>query len=427
MGSYTLSYAYNLAGELTQLTNPWTGTLTYGHDLGGRTTSVTGSGWGGVTTYASNLRYRAWGGVKQVSYGNGRQLNVGYDNRLRTTLWDVAGVNGSRYQYTNYYENGGRVTYAQNPYDRSLDRSYYYDQVGRLAIAYTGSEAQATIGQNSWGHPDGPFAHLYNYDVWGNITHREGWGGSDGSYTNVNISYSNNRVVENPFNHVATQYDASGNFIYDGGGHNTAYNAANQQVWAQGANLQQGYDGNGLRVRKIENGQTVYYLRSSVLGGQVVADLNGSGGWARGYVYMDGQLIALQQQGTVQWTHQDPVTKSQRLTDTAGNVISTTELDPWGGNTARSHQWWINPHVFTTYEWDGNGEYEAGQRKLQQWWRRFDQADPADFSYDLANPQSFNRYSYVQNDPVNFTDPSGLRSIDAGARHRVLRCSRCRA
>lgn len=23
-------------------------------------------------------------------------------------------------------------------------------------------------------------------------------------------------------------------------------------------------------------------------------------------------------------------------------------------------------------------------------------------------PQSFNRYSYVQNDPVNFTDPSGL-------------------
>jgi hypothetical protein len=28
---------------------------------------------------------------------------------------------------------------------------------------------------------------------------------------------------------------------------------------------------------------------------------------------------------------------------------------------------------------------------------------------NAADPQSFNRYSYVQNDPVNLTDPSGLR------------------
>jgi hypothetical protein len=26
----------------------------------------------------------------------------------------------------------------------------------------------------------------------------------------------------------------------------------------------------------------------------------------------------------------------------------------------------------------------------------------------LANPQSLNRYAYVQNDPVNFVDPLGL-------------------
>jgi hypothetical protein len=29
----------------------------------------------------------------------------------------------------------------------------------------------------------------------------------------------------------------------------------------------------------------------------------------------------------------------------------------------------------------------------------------------LADPQSFNRYSYVNNDPVNFVDPSGLLGI----------------
>ncbi len=39
---------------------------------------------------------------------------------------------------------------------------------------------------------------------------------------------------------------------------------------------------------------------------------------------------------------------------------------------------------------------------------RFDQPDPYDGSYDLTDPQSFNRYAYVKGDPVNLTDPTGL-------------------
>jgi muramidase (phage lysozyme) len=31
-----------------------------------------------------------------------------------------------------------------------------------------------------------------------------------------------------------------------------------------------------------------------------------------------------------------------------------------------------------------------------------------------ADPQSFNRYAYTQNDPVNFTDPSGLFELNTG-------------
>jgi len=33
---------------------------------------------------------------------------------------------------------------------------------------------------------------------------------------------------------------------------------------------------------------------------------------------------------------------------------------------------------------------------------------PENGSYDITDPQSLNRYSYVQNDPVNFEDPTGL-------------------
>ena len=33
---------------------------------------------------------------------------------------------------------------------------------------------------------------------------------------------------------------------------------------------------------------------------------------------------------------------------------------------------------------------------------------------DLKKPQSFNRYAYVQNDPVNMVDPSGLNKMNIG-------------
>jgi hypothetical protein len=45
---------------------------------------------------------------------------------------------------------------------------------------------------------------------------------------------------------------------------------------------------------------------------------------------------------------------------------------------------------------------------------RFSRPDPSDGSYDLTDPQSLNRYSYTENDPVNFTDPSGLMLCMAG-------------
>jgi RHS repeat-associated protein len=63
---------------------------------------------------------------------------------------------------------------------------------------------------------------------------------------------------------------------------------------------------------------------------------------------------------------------------------------------------------YTSYERDSNGGDEAQARRYQSRWTRFSQPDPFDGSYHMADPQSFNRYSYVGNDPVNHTDPSGL-------------------
>ncbi|MFN2406644.1 MAG: S8 family serine peptidase [Pyrinomonadaceae bacterium] len=354
VGSFALSYAYNLGDEVTSITNPWGVQVGYNYDRAGRPTSVSGSGYGGVSSYVNSMSYRTFG-LKQMSYSNGRTLSLQYDNRMRPTQWNIPGVMGWNYAYNYFNERTGRVTYAQNINDGTLDRSYHYDHVGRLQSSHSGLEARVHVGLLSSGPIDGPYAQRYYYDQWGNITWREGWGGDNASFSPV--TYTNNK-------RTGLTYDAAGNLTNDIG-QNFTYDATGQQATASysGYLLQQYYDGNGVRAKKVENGVTTYYLRSSVLGGQVVAEISSSGTLQRGYVYLGGQLLAVQQSNAVSWIHQDPFVKSKRVTNSSGTVVSTIELDPWGGNTNRSIDAAFQPRSFTTYTRDDNASDEAMFRR----------------------------------------------------------------
>jgi len=257
---------------------------------------------------------------------------------------------------------------------------------------------------------DGPYSQDRGYDQFGNATHRVGWGGYQWFGFDQWYNFANNQLIQDPGTGAYLQYDAAGNLTNDGN-QSFNYDATGQQTYASGSGLTQSYDGDRLRVAKTENGVTTYYLRSTLLGGQVAAEINSSGSWTRGFVYLGGQMVAIQSSG-VYWTFQDPITKSQRVTDGAGNVVSTIDLDPWGGETWRSSNQAFQPHRYTTYERDNNGGDEAMMRRYQSYWNRFSQPDPYGGSYDFTDPQSFNRYSHVQNDPVNFVDPSGLDKGD---------------
>ena len=94
--SYTISYGYNLAGQLTSLTDPFGNRADYVRDRLGRVTAVTGTGYGDVlngTTrtfaqLASGMKYRAWGALKELTNGNVPEkatFKLGYNSRQHLT------------------------------------------------------------------------------------------------------------------------------------------------------------------------------------------------------------------------------------------------------------------------------------------------------------------------------------------------------
>jgi RHS repeat-associated protein len=84
---------------------------------------------------------------------------------------------------------------------------------------------------------------------------------------------------------------------------------------------------------------------------------------------------------------------------------STTQ--GYTGDSTRQH--------FTGYEADGETGLNFAEARYQSSAQgRFTSVDPFGASASVADPQSFNRYSYVNNNPTNLTDPSGMMTqVDA--------------
>jgi RHS repeat-associated protein len=215
-------------------------------------------------------------------------------------------------------------------------------------------------------------------------------------------------------------WDAAGNLTNDGLRTYT-YDAAGRQkeAGATGQNTV-GYDGDGQRVRKIENwGTPVYYVRSSVLKNAAMEVVGGT--LARAYVYTGKKLVALQgTDGQFYWVHQDHLNSARKLTNTSGAVVYRGEFDPHGQALLETGSALLNSRKYTGYERDqATGLDYARARMYQSNTARFTSPDPTSLrSADPRRPESLNRYSYVENDPINAVDPGGtnLEAPDGSSR-----------
>jgi YD repeat-containing protein len=341
VGSFTLSYIYNLANQLTSVTDHFGAAVGYTYDKTGKLTDVTGSGYANVTSYASNLRYRAWGAVKSMAYGNGLSLAASYTSRLQMESFEVNGRNpsygpstvmSSQYQY----HADGSLRSAHDVLDERMDRAFSYDHAGRLQEAYTGSEARDFLNQTQSGMQTGPYRQSYQHDVWGQMTARTNrfWS----RQSDFAANYLNGRN-QNP----SWQYDNDGRVLQDETLSYT-YDAAgrNRQVSSLVSTriTTQEQDGDGQVVKRVEQqpntfppaATTTYYLVSSVLGGRVITELNESGQKTKGYVYAGGEVLARQEQNQVTWQHSNPLTGNRGESGAEGWYTVTVEADSMGVN-----------------------------------------------------------------------------------------------
>jgi len=91
--------------------------------------------------------------------------------------------------------------------------------------------------------------------------------------------------------------------------------------------------------------------------------------------------------------------------DSSGNLVNGYVYDPFG-NLFEQNETVANPWQYASGYLDGTtGLYHFGARYYDPTLGRWTQQDPV--AGDPANPDSLNPYLYVDDDPVNFTDPNG--------------------
>ena len=97
--------------------------------------------------------------------------------------------------------------------------------------------------------------------------------------------------------------------------------------------------------------------------------------------------------------------------DRLGSVVSGTRHFPYGAEPSGAGQ--EDRVKFATYYRDQTTIFDyARNRYYSRTIGSFTTPDPYKASGGPADPQSWNRYAYVENDPVNFSDRSGLMRSD---------------
>jgi RHS repeat-associated protein len=438
----TFAYTYNLADALVQTTYPSFGdsrgsrTVTNSYDVANRVVGVTGALGGTSTPYvagacSSGICYAASGAPSGYTYNNGVARSYSYNSLLQPTAMTdtLSGTTLFSLGYTfgaTGANNGNptQVAIGGSGAGAGFTQNYGYDKLNRLCAA---GEATGAVSISSCTAPTTGvnWAQNLSYDRYGNMwapTASQagvsgipalGWMPTSSSQINA----ANNQLAVSGLN-----YDSGGGnqttFLGTSTTSPIQYDAENRQVQVvtgSSTTYTYSYDGLGQRVSRTVGGATTDYVHDVF--GNLAAEYNPPTAAACTTCYLS-------------WDH---LGSTRMVTDGSGNVIARHDYLPYGveipnGVAGRSGVWAVTDGLspkFTGQDHDAETFLEFYQaRYLAAGLGRFMSVDPGNAGADLGDPQTWNMYGYVRNNPLVFVDPDGM---DATAEDCIYDPESCEA
>ena len=383
--------SYNPDGSLNQLTDFAGNVYTYTYDsTSGLPTGVYD---GAGNTYASGALYNAAGQLTNLTHqltstSAAFTRSVQYNSRQQPYIFQASAGGSQIYNLQLNYPSGadnGNVSSTVNGLNSGRNLTYTYDYLNRVIEAH-----------DAWNN----FGEDYVYDNWGNLYQRNLMSSSYSS------AFQFTALVDNK-NHLSNlAYDSAGQMTQDQLYTGYSYDAEGRLIQVGTENFV--YDGAGNRVEQSNSGgwNALYWSN----GANVLDQSDSAATTFYPMVYFGERRIWLEDwSGEYMFLFQDQLGSTRVDADSySGVVYDDWDYTPFGNDNGNS-SWGgsVNSYLFTGNESDGFGD-NLNFRELDWVTGRFNRSDPYDGSYDLTNPQSLNRYSYVMNSPMRYVDPMGL-------------------
>ncbi len=408
--SYDFAYSYNAADALVSETYPSGRVVTDTYDQANRVQQVAGVGEGQQTNYVTEAAYWPQGEAYYFARGNGVWHAGSFNSRLQPTeSYEAVDNNPGRVLWVgcpNWGVNTNAAVYDFCPHAARTDdngnlqsNTEYHGGAGYPQfLAFTQSYRYDGVNRLVGFSDSGVGSRSYGYDAYGNRQALEG---------NTVAYDGNNRIG-------GASYDAAGNQTVVNGD-SLVYDAENRLTQATesgalgGGQATYRYDGDGRRVAKMLPGSTTVYVYDGF--GQLAAE------YSKGAV-----STAACRTCYLSWDH---LGSTRLVTDQEGKVVARHDYLPFGeeisANTAgRGAEWGAGSdtiqHKFTGKEHDAEtGLDYFGARYYGSALGRFTSPDEPLIDQFEENPQSWNLYSYVRNNPLRNIDPTGNACIYSGS------------
>lgn len=440
--SYTTRTAYDCRGKPRAVEHPNGEAVEFWYNATGHLVEETNPKSPGLPeSYRRVLEMNARGQITSELYGNGLVGSSEYVEATGSLVRQCVGVPGdpcgmSSRQHLEYgYEDAwGNLTYRIKHMDssylsmRSVREQFEYDDRFRLKKAH-----------RTWDGVPHEEVVEYDYDALGNLLQKEDFAETyvygDRDRTNANagphavtsVTLSDGTVVDD------YSYDDAGN-QRTGRGREIEYSWLNKptRIVEDGSETRFMYGPNHMKFREVSAGAIRRYP-SPLFEDEVVA------GSTEERVYLGQSVLVVSTVGgsrEVRYLHMDRLGSVETVTDAGGARIESHGYDAFGG--PRRSDWetsGLELHsgefaVESTLRGFTGHEHLDAHRLVHTEGRLYDPElgrflSPDPFVADVADLESINPYSYVQNNPLASVDPSGYLGTSICGRSSAASPTNC--